>query len=337
MRALVHFSTLATPLVMLVLTGWLFRAPAALPVGVTLIGLLVSGETLLLVWPGLSRLVSRPFTGVGLLISGTLLVISTPLLGYQQVLTVAETQGAGASQLPWVVAAGVLAASGSLMIFTARRVTSLPQVLTPVYLVAGGVLLLMALEGYWFRQVIAVCLAFLLLVALEDLYLAFHDPARHQAYAPVNIASYMGLVTYFFYAASLLWLMAFFTFPLWLAALLLAGITALLTYQSLWAIGGSFWRGWPYLVTLSLLSVEMFWAVSFLPTSVYVGALVLTAGHYVASGLSRNQLLGTLHRGVLVRYVVTALCCLALVLLTAKCDVTATCTEVVLRLAQPPR
>ena len=332
MRALLHFTTFLTPVAVLALLSALFRSPATLPWVVTTIGLLVSGETLLLARPGLSRLVTRPFTGVAMLLSGVLLTISTPLLGWQQVLAVAGTLGdTEASPWPWLVTTALLVAAGSLLLVTARRIALLPQVLTPIYLVAGGVLLLLALEGRWFRQVVAVLLSVLLAVSLEDVYLAFHRPERHHASAPVNLASYLGLVTYFLYAASLLWLMAFFTFPLWLAALLLAGIAELLTYQALWAIGGSLIAGWPYLAVLPLISVELLWAISFLPTSNYVGALVLTAGYYVASGLTRNQLLGTLHRRVAVRYVAIGVSCLLAVLLTAKCDVSVTCREAMLR------
>ncbi|MDO8559609.1 MAG: hypothetical protein Q7S23_01035 [bacterium] len=332
MRPLVHFATLLTPVAVLVLMGRLFSVPDSLPWVVTVVGLLVSGVTVMLVRPGLARLAARPLTSAGLLLGGVLLVISTPLLGFQQVLTVTEAEGdTGLTQLPWVVTAVVLISAGTLVVFAARRITLLPQTLTPVYLAAGEVLLLSALEGYWFRRLVAGVFALLLFVALEDLYLAFHEPNKHQDYAPVNIASYLAMVTYFLYAAGLLWLMVFFAFPLWLAALLLAGIALLLTYQALWALGIPMGRGWPYLVSMPLLTMEFLWAVSFLPTSVYVGALVLTAGWYVASGCSRNQLLGTLDRRVVLRYVVTSAASLAVVLLTAKCDVAISCVEMLIR------
>lgn len=333
MRSFLHLTTWLTPLGVLVLLGVVFTHPLTLPWVVTTIGILVSSETLLLAWPGLTTLAKRPFTGMGMLLGGVLLIISTPVLGLQQVLSVAGSEGdVEVNQLPWLVATCVLVAAGTLLIFTARRITLLPQILTPVYLTAGGVLLLLVLEGRWFRQFVAFLLSLLLGVALEDLYLAFYQPRRHQASAPVNIASYLGLVTYFLFAAGLLWLMAFFMFPLWLAMLLLAGISMLLTYQALWAIGGSMLRGWPYVVVLPLISIELFWAVSFLPTSTYVGALALTAAYYISTGLSRNQLLGTLTRRVFLRYLVIGVCGLAVVLLTAKCDVTATCVELVTRL-----
>lgn len=332
MRALIHSTTLLTPLIMLGLTGWLFQHPDSLPGIVTVVGLLVSGVTVMLVQPGLTRLAARPLTSVGLLLGGVLLVISTPMLGFQQVLTATEAEGdAAAAQLPWVVTAVVLAAAGSLVVFTARRITLLPQTLTPIYLAAGEVLLLLTLEGYWFRRVVAVMFALLLLVALEDLYLAFHEPQKHQAYAPVNIASYLAMVTYFLYAAGLLWLMVFFAFPLWLAALVLSGIALLMTYQALWALGMAVERGWPYLVAIPVVTIELLWAVSFLPTSVYVGALVLAAGYYVATGCSRNQWLGTLNRRVVLRYVVTSVVSLLVVLMTAKCDVAISCLAIVLR------
>lgn len=318
-RALLHSITIIAPVAILLLLEVLLRNPAALPWIVTMIGLIVSGATLLLVQPELNRLVARPLTGVGLLFSGLLLVISTPLLGFQQVRTVADIDAPESPMAwPWVVTTVLILVSSGVMIFTAKRLTQWSQVFTPIYVVAGGTLLVLVLEGQWFRQAVAAGIAVLVAVAFEDVYLAFHEPSKHHAYAPINIASTMGLVTYFLFSASLFWLMIFFDFPLWLAALMLAGICALLTYQALWALGFTFPRGFPYLFTLPVLTMELFWVVSFLPVSVYVSALVLTVGYYVASGFSRNHLLGSLNRRVSMRYLVTAAMCLAIVLATAK-------------------
>ncbi|MDD5110389.1 MAG: hypothetical protein PHI63_04200 [Patescibacteria group bacterium] len=320
MRAFLHSTTLATPLILLVLTAVLLNNSFTLPWVVTLAGLIVSGVTVLLVRPGLQKIVAHPLTGLGLIAAGTLLVISTPLLGYQQVVATAASSETGTltSQIPWLMVGGIVVLACLSLAVTARRMTQLPQVLTPMYLVAGEILFLMILEGHWFRWVVAVIFALLLLVTLEDLYLAFHEPSRHQAYAPVNISVYMGLVAYFLFAASLFWLMIFFDFPLWLAALVQAGITMLLAYQALWAIGCLPPRGLLFLLVMPLLSIELFWAISFLPTSVYVDAVILSVGYYLASGIGRNYFLGMLNRKVIVRYFVTSFICSALVILTAK-------------------
>lgn len=319
MRQLIHLSTLATPFAILALMEVLFRNPVGLPWVVTMIGILASSVTLFLVRPGLAHFMARPLTGLGLMFGGTLLIVSTPLLGFQQVVTATESGlKTAVAQIPWLVTAAVVVLAGGLLVFTARRLTQLPQVFTPLYLVAGEVLFLMVLEGHWFRRIVAVLFALLLVVALEDLYLAFHEPERHHAYAPVNIATYMGLVAYFLFAASLFWMMLFFNLPLWLGALILAGLSALLTYQALLSIGRLSLRGWPYVLVMPLVSVELFWVVSFLPTSVYVGAFVLTAAHYAALGTCRNYLLGSLNRRIIIRYLVTGIGLLAIVLMTAK-------------------
>ncbi len=331
MLPFLHLLTVLTPVVVFGLFERLFRVPADLPWVVTVIGAVTSGVTLLLARPGLRRLAQTRWVGAGLVLSGTLLIITTPLLGFQQVRSFSEGLDSGfTAQLPWLVTATVVVLAVWVMLQTARRLTPVPQVLTPLYLVAGEILLLMALEGRWFVRVVTVVFALLLFVALEDLYLAFHQPTRHSGSASLNIATYLGAVTYFAVAASLLWLMIFFSFPLWLGALLLGGLTVLLTYQTLWAIGGSGRAGIPYLVALPVVSMELFWAVSYLPTSVYVGALLLTAGWYVVSGCGRNQLLGTLHRHVVWRYLIIGGLSVLVGLLTAKCQVALPCLALLL-------
>lgn len=333
MRPVVHLTTVLTPLVVFGLMERLFRFSGDLPWVVTVIGLVTGSVTVLLVRPGLRQLVATPWIGLGLFLAGVLLIITTPLLGWQQVRSSVEAAERGlAAQLPWLLSALILVLAGWVLLVTARRITRLPQVLTPLYLVAGEVLLLLVLEGRWFLRVVMVVFAFLLFVALEDLYLAFHQPVKHHEYASANIATYLGLVTFFLFAASLLWLMIFFAFPLWLASLLLGGMTVLLTSQALWAIGSSLIAGLPYLVIVPMITIEMFWAVSFLPTSVYVGGFLLTASYYVASGLGRNSILGTLNRQVASRYLMISSCSILLVLLFAKCQVARRCIAVILNL-----
>lgn len=319
MRAILHLTTLVAPFTVFALEMALFSSPRFLPWVVVAVGLMISGTTLLLVRHELRQIVAKPLTGAGMVFAGTLLIACTPILGYAQVLSAVGTDTeVSAPSLPWALVAGTVVAACAGIVVTARRVTSLPQVLTPMYLAAGQILFLLVLEGQVFRRVIAVMFAVLLVVAFEDLYLAFHEPKRHQAYAPINIATYMGLVAYFLFAASLSWLMLFFGLPLWLAATVLGGLAALLAYQSLWALQTVEPQGLPYLFVLPLLSVELFWAVSFLPTSIYVNALILSGGYYVASGLMRNQLLGILDRRVGRRYLLIISVCLVIALVTAK-------------------
>lgn len=313
-----HLTWLA-PVAVTLLLLQLFRQPASLTGVSAVVGLLSSSVTFLLIRPGLQRIFSRPLTGVGLLLSGVVLVAVTPMLVLQQFAGVAESgPEATAPAIPWLLAAIVALCAGALVVWTAHRLTELPQVLTPLPLAAGGLLVVAVLEGRWLRVAVALILGLLLWVAWEDLYRAFRQPSRHLAASSANITSNLGLVSYFFFSVGLLWLEIFLGFPLWLAALLLAGVAALLTYQAMWLLGCTAWQGLPYVVAMTLVSIELLWAVSFLPTGIYVGALVLTAAYYVAAGLARNQMHGSLTRRVLFRYLLLGAAAFAGVLLTAK-------------------
>ena len=315
---LYHLTWMAAAAVTLLL--WqLFRQPSTLPWVAGAVGLLTSSVIFLLIRPGLKRLFTQPFTGLGLLLSGVTLVAITPLLVLRQFAGATESGPEGAAPaLPWLLVAPLALASGALVVWTAHRLTKLPQVLTPLPISAGGLLLLVVLEGRWWRLVTTLLVGVLLWVAFEDLYRAFHRPSQYPAASSTNVSGNLGLVSYFFFAASILWLVVFLRFPLWLAALLLGGVAALLTYQAMWLLGSTAVQGVPYVVALTLGTIELLWVVSFLPTSVYVGALLLTAAYYIASGLARNQILGTLGRTVLTRYFLFGFSAILLVLLTAK-------------------
>lgn len=297
----------------------IFRQPRTLPLVAAAVGLLVSGVTLLLIRPGLQRMLTRPFTGLLLLLSGVALVAFTPLLVLRQFAGVLESgPESPAPTYPWLLFVPLALSSGALVVWTAHRLTKLPQVLTPLPIAAGGLLLLAVLEGRWWRLAATGLVGLLVWVALEDLYRSFHHAERRPAASSINLSSNLGLISHFLFAAALLWLVVFLRFPLWLAALLLGGVAALLTYQATWLVGCTAAQGLPYVATLTLVDVELLWAVSFLPTSVYVGALLLTAAYYVAAGLARNHLLGMLTRRIVSRYLMFGLGAMALVLLTAK-------------------
>ena len=77
-------------------------------------------------------------------------------------------------------------------------------------------------------------------------------------------------------------------------------------------------NGWAYVIIITLATVEIFWAVSFLPTSIYVNGMVVVISYYLLAGLARNWLLGIRGRKVVKRYLLISFVALAIVLLTAK-------------------
>jgi len=191
-------------------------------------------------------------------------------------------------------------------------------IVTPLFLFAGGLFFLSFLEGRFFKQFFVIVLSVLVWVFLQVVFLKFHLRAKYQAYSLENIATHFNLITVFLIASSFFNLTIFLGVPAWLLVIIFAIINILLIYQLVRLSDIALAVGWPYVVVITLIAAEIFWAVSFLPTSVYINGLIVTIVYYLITGLARNRLLGVWQKQVIKRYLLISLISLAVVLLSAK-------------------
>jgi hypothetical protein len=134
----------------------------------------------------------------------------------------------------------------------------------------------------------------------------------------VNISTHLDLITVFFVASSLFSLLVFLGISSWFIIIIFAVIMLILSSQISWVSEANLSEVLPFLLVISLGVTEIFWAVSFLPTSVYVGGLIVALSYYLMSGISRNWLLGIKEGKVVKRYLLISSIILVIVLLTAK-------------------
>ena len=85
-----------------------------------------------------------------------------------------------------------------------------------------------------------------------------------------------------------------------------------------WASGATLKSAWPYVLVISIATLQVFMVVSFLPTSIYVSGLLVTLAYYVMTGISRNWLLDIKDKKVIQRYLIISSVFFILILLTAK-------------------
>jgi hypothetical protein len=191
--------------------------------------------------------------------------------------------------------------------------------LLPLLLAFGGIFLLVFLEGILVRHVIAFGIGFLLWLYLQVIFLRFHAHDRYQQHALENISSYINVVTAFLFFSSLLSVQVFLSpVSFWELAILAGLVSMALLYQQFWASEIKPRVHWRYIAILGMFFFEVFVAVSFLPTSVFVSGILLTVCYYSSSGIIRNWLHGIQEMRVIRRYVVLSLLTLAVVLLSAK-------------------
>lgn len=191
-------------------------------------------------------------------------------------------------------------------------------IITPVLLLTSGILFFSFLEGVVVRQIFLLILVIAIWAYMEVVYLWLHFRPKYQPHSLENISTHLNLITIFLTASGLYSLIVFFGFPTWALVIIFAIIASLLTHQMVWASGTTFKSEWPYVVVIGLITVQVFIATSFLPTSIYVNGLLVTLSYYVMTGISRNWLLGIKDKKVIKRYLVISGIFLVLILLTAK-------------------
>lgn len=209
----------------------------------------------------------------------------------------------------------------SLWLLTGRKIKKINfwhLIITLVLFSAGGLFFLAFLEGQLLKQLFVTGLTISIWVFLKTLFLKFHQKSKYQLYSLENISINLNLLTIFFITSSFFSLIIFLGVSFWFLLVIFSLIVTFLNYQLIWVGGVKLKVGWPYILIITIALIEIFWAISFLPTSVYVNGIIMTVSYYLMSGLARNWLLGIREKRVIKRYLLISIIVLIIILLTAK-------------------
>jgi len=95
-------------------------------------------------------------------------------------------------------------------------------------------------------------------------------------------------------------------------------VCLLLCYQLFWVNKIRFSDSNILVLAISVVLVEMFVAIYYLPTSFFVNAFILSIAFYLMTGLSRYFLLGNLDKKRIISFLVVSGICLMAILATAQ-------------------
>jgi len=224
-------------------------------------------------------------------------------------------------QIYWLMPLALVLIILSVWQLTGRKLFSpnFWQILsTPLLLFIGALLFFIFLEGQFFKQVFIICLIILFWAFFEVVFLKFHLRTKYQAYSLENIIIHLNLVAIFLIASGFYSLAVFLGFSWLILLIIFIAINVLLNYQLVWTSGKSLIAGLPYIVVITVLISEIFWATIFLPTSIYVSGLIVAVSYYLLSGLVRNWLLEIKEGKVIRRYLLISILALIIILATAK-------------------
>ena len=190
--------------------------------------------------------------------------------------------------------------------------------ITPHLFLATACFFSISLESRFFLHTVAVLSSVVLGIFLEEIFVYFNLPKKYYPYSLENISNYINLLTVFLLFSSLYSLIVFLNFSMWYLSLIVIAFIFLLAYQSTWVNKISFRKAWLFILVITLILTELFSVISFLPTSFYVNAIVLTVCYYIILGLSRFILLEELEKKPLRRYLIIGFIAIVIALLTAQ-------------------
>ncbi|MDP3970348.1 MAG: hypothetical protein Q8P90_01475 [bacterium] len=153
---------------------------------------------------------------------------------------------------------------------------------------------------------------------VKNLSVFLFQPAKYIAYSLEHISQYSNVVASFYLYVSI------FIFQIlglgrlrYLLAAAMVG-TAILVWQTFWIQKVTWKRGALYAFIITLVIVELIWVFHFLPASFFVSGFLLTIGLYLMLHLSRHYLAEALTKKQVVRYILTSLIAVVVLLVTAK-------------------
>lgn len=169
-----------------------------------------------------------------------------------------------------------------------------------------------------FQHIGVLVMSFLSYLYFESVYLFNFNYTHYHENSIENVSGYMNLVTFFFMSLILFAGVSLIGLPFWALAITVTIITAILLLQSVWVAGLYDSSKLIYCLALVLIMVELYWAISYLPTNFYSHGFFLTISYYCLWGLTKSEIHGILNRGLIIRYLFVTLVTSLMVILTTR-------------------
>lgn len=206
---------------------------------------------------------------------------------------------------------------GRLLLWEFRRPAFWVFIGTPCLLLLSAIFFFLFLESAPAKWMLAVLITGAIGLYAENLFSFYHMPSAYQAYA----LEYLSLVLYvasgFFFTSSAYGSQLFILLPVWVPALAVFVAVLLATIAVFWVSKVGFETGLVFAFAGALVMTEAYIALAMLPTSFVTNAAAFAVLLYLFLGLSRAQVLDTLSRPVLKRYLATGAVLLAVIFGTA--------------------
>jgi hypothetical protein len=192
----------------------------------------------------------------------------------------------------------------------------LPLVLLNSLVVCVGLLPIVSFWDKFVNQALFVAAVYFFIIYIRNLWLYFNFPERPNNL--INFSAGVGFLAFWLSAAAIFGLQLFLNLSYLTLILILAIVAGLLAYENLVINNLKIKDNWWFALLVSFITLQIGWALYFLPFVYSVLALVLALIYYVVMSVIRLYLLGNLQKRTLKPLLIYIIIILALVFLTIR-------------------
>ncbi|NCF74902.1 MAG: hypothetical protein GWO87_00220 [Xanthomonadaceae bacterium] len=200
--------------------------------------------------------------------------------------------------------------------------------IAPFFLFLGAISFLLFLRNILFIHSSILLFSFFYFLFLETLFFYFYSPSflensdilaqEQKDYFIENIFTIIDLLSLFFIYSTLFSLLYLFNFSLTKIILLVIFVSFLSNHYLFFIYKVPDKISYLYNIIITLLTVEFFWGISFLPINFYVDSLILISVYYVIIGMAYFHFKKKLDKTKVLRHLLISLIIIILAMITAK-------------------
>ncbi|MFH0952022.1 MAG: hypothetical protein V1838_02415 [Patescibacteria group bacterium] len=153
---------------------------------------------------------------------------------------------------------------------------------------------------------------------VEQMYRFQYDTNSYVPFSVANVTSLLTLMASFYSITAAFAFKLLLNYPIWQLTLAVAIVAFVLSIETIWSEKLSPLRYWATPTIIGLVTAELFWVTSYLPTSYLVNGIVITIIFYVIVNLSRFFIKKELTKAIITRYLLVSLFMLILTIASAR-------------------
>jgi len=177
---------------------------------------------------------------------------------------------------------------------------------------------LLFIENTIVKHLLIILSSLTLLLYAEYLFLFIYSPEKYKAYSLENLNNFVNLYNFLLLSIAIFALIVFMNFSVWMSML---GILVLSVISFLLSFKSSKIELMPTKVVITvstILILELFLVLNWLPFSFYLKAIMLTSFYYLINGIFRLKLTESLNKKMALKFVFVCLAVWFISFLTAR-------------------